>query len=190
MSAPSSSNSDSGRSMPSLPAYATRWISAFVDPEIACSARIAFSNALAGENVGRADAAPDQLDDLPARRLRDVRAAGVDGGDRRGPWQRQPERLGHARHRRGSPHRLAMAVRAGHPVLDLGELLLGDPSGSELLVVVPAVGARAELLASPAAVEHRATGDDDRRDVRRARAHDRAGFVLSQPVSSTTPSSG
>ena len=68
---------------------------------------------------------------------------------------------------------------------------LGDPAGAQLLVVVPAVGAGAELPPAPVPVQHRPAGDDDRRDVRARRAEDAdAGFVLSQPVSRTTPSSG
>ena len=115
----------------------------------------------------------DELDDLPPGGLGEVRAAGVDRRDRRAARRRQPERLGHAGHRRRGPHRHAMPVRARHRVLDLGEVLLADPARAQLLVVVPAVRARAELLPAPAAVEHRPAGDDDRRDVRRARAQDR-----------------
>jgi hypothetical protein len=40
------------------------------------------------------------------------------------------------------------------------------------------------------AVEHGAAGDDDGRDVDAGRAHQQAGVVLSQPVSSTTASIG
>ena len=81
---------------------------------------------LAREDVRGAQVALDELDDLPSRRLGEVRAAGVDRRDRRAARQRQPERLGHAGHRRRGPHRHAMPVRARHRVLDLGEVLLAD----------------------------------------------------------------
>ena len=98
------------------------------------------------------------------------------------PGKRQPERLGHAGHRRRGPHRHAVPVRARHRVLDLAELRLRDAAGAQLLVVVPAVGARAELAPAPVAVQHRAAGDDDRRDVRARRAHDarRVGLVAAR----------
>ena len=92
--------------------------------------------------------------------------------------ERQPKSLGHAGHRRRSPHRHAVAVGARHRVLDLGEVGFGDPARAELLVVVPAIRARAELFPAPVTGEHRAAGYDDRRDVRRARAHDRCRVGL------------
>ena len=108
--------------------------------EIACSTRIAFSNASRVRMSRRLEVALDELDDLagPAASA-SCAPARVDRRDRRAAGQRQPERLGHAGHRRGGAHRHAVAVRARHRVLDLGELVLGDPAGAELLVVVPAV---------------------------------------------------
>ena len=81
---------------------------------------------LAREDVRRAQVALDELDDLASGRLGEVRAARVDRRDRRAAGQRQPERLGHAGHRRRGPHRHAVAVGARHRVLDLGEVLLAD----------------------------------------------------------------
>ena len=154
---------------------------AFVEPEIACSARIAFSNA---SRVMMSDGRMlrcDELDDLPSGGLGDVRAPRVDRRNCGGPRQRQAERLGHARHRRRRTHRHAVAVRPRHRVLDLDELVFGDAPAAQLLVVVPAVRARAQLLPAPVAVEHRAAGDDDRRDVRRAGAEHRGRIGLVAP---------
>ena len=74
-----------------------------------------------------------------------------------------------------------MPVRARHPVLDLDPLGLSDPGRSKLLVVVPAVTAGPDLLATPSPVEHRAAGDDERRDVRARGAHDARRVRLVAP---------
>jgi hypothetical protein len=110
-------------------------------------------------------------DDPPAGRLREPGAPRVDRRDRRAARQRHPEALGNARHRRRGPHRHAVAVRPRDRVLDLDELLLGDPAGAQLLVVVPAVAAGAELESAPVPVQHRPAGHDDRRHVGAREAH-------------------
>ena len=131
-----------------------------------------------GEDVRGLEIALDQVDDLPTRRLGQLPSARVDGRHGGAAGQRQPERLGHAGHRRRGAHRHAVPVRARHRVLNLRELLLGDAPCSQLLVVVPAVAARSELAAAPVAVQHRAAGDHDRRDVRARRAEDARGVRL------------
>ena len=61
------------------------------------------------------------------------------------------------------------------------QLGLGYPARAKLLVVVPAVTARADLLAAPAPVQHRPAGDDDRRDVGARGAHDARRVRLVAP---------
>ena len=173
------------------PRSATRWRIALVEPEIACRTRIALSNASeVSTSLGLRSRSTSSTICRPAASAR-RRAGGRRPGSRRRPGSVEPERLGDARHRRGGAHGHAVAVRAGHRVLDLLELGLADPPGPELLVVVPAVAARAELPAAPVAVQHRPARDHDRGHVRARSAHQpRPGFVLSQPVRQTTPSSG
>ncbi len=136
---------------------------------------------LAGQDVRGLEVELHELDDLAARRLGQPAPMRVDRRDGRAAGERQAERLGHAGHRRRGSHRHAVPVGARHRVLDLGELLLGDPSCAELLVVVPAVAARAELAPAPVAVQHRAAGDDDARDVRARGAEDAGGVRLVAP---------
>ena len=65
------------------------------------------------------------------------------------------------------------------------DLALGEV-GRACQTTVPEPGA----LAVVPAVQHRAAGEHDRRNVDGRRRHEQAGVVLSQPVVSTTPSSG
>ena len=119
-----------------------------------------------------------ELDDLRARELGKLLSARVDGGYRGTAGERHPEPFGDARHRRRSAHRHAVTVAARDRAFDLLPLVERYPTRAQLLVVAPAVGARAELPAAPMAVEHRPAGDHDRRDVRARRPHQRAGHRL------------
>ena len=74
---------------------------------------------------------------------------------------------------------------------DVDEFLVVDAAGGQLLARLPDRHAGTGALALPPAVEHRAARQHDRRAVFTVAAAIRqAGVVLSQPVVSTTPSSG
>ena len=166
-------------------------MTALVEPPIAALARMAFSNAPRVSDRATAAGPPRPARRSPAGRLRDLVAAGVDRRPGRRPGQLHAERLGHARHRRRRAHRHAVPVGAGHAALGDGALGGGHPAGLHLGLELPDVGARADVLTAELAVEHRPAGDHDRRAGRRSpRAISRPGVVLSQPDSSTTPSSG
>ncbi len=113
----------------------------------------------------------DHLDDPPAALLGDGHAARVGGGDVGAAGQGHAQRLGQAGHGAGGAHHHAVAVAAVHRALDLDKLLLGQPPGAAHIPEAEHIGARADLLAVPAALEHRPARDHDRRDIGAGRAH-------------------
>ncbi len=104
---------------------------------------------------------------------RHARVAGIGGWNRGRARQRQAQRLGKRRHRRGGAHGHAGAVAAGDAGLHRLPFVFGDDPGLLVGPVLPYVAARAENLAGPVAAQHRPGRHEDRRQVHRQRAHDR-----------------
>ena len=116
------------------PAIAFRWITALVEPPIAALTRIAFSNAVARQDLRQRQVLAHHLDDAHARQVGQHVAARVDGRDRRVVRQRDAQRLGHAGHGRGRAHGVAGAGRARHAGFGRQELVQRDLAGLDLLV--------------------------------------------------------
>ena len=133
---------------------------------------------LAGEDRLRGLVVPDHVDDALAGVDGHPVVGGVDGGDRRGAGQRHAERFGGAGHRGGGAHRHAVARRPGDAFFEVLQVAVGGDAGPVVVPDPPHVGAAADSLPPVVAAEHRARGDEDRRDVRARRAHDEGGRGL------------
>ena len=167
----SSSKRSSGRSMPSRPAIAGRWMTAFVEPPSACSVAMALWNA-AGVRICESRRSSCTICTMRrpvmwASARRRESAAGIAAA----PGQRRAERLGHRRHRAGGAHRVAVAVGARVAGLDLEVLRVGDLAAPAHVGDAPEIGARADLLVAPLAVQHRPAGHADGRQVDARGAH-------------------
>ena len=84
-------------STPMRPAMAIRWITALVEPPIAASVLIAFSNAWRVRIFDELLVLVDHVDDAPAGHARQHVAPAVDGGIGRVAGQADAQRLDHAR---------------------------------------------------------------------------------------------
>ena len=157
---------------------ALRWIGALVEPPIAELTRMALRKAPSGHDVGGLEVLADDLDGAHAGAPGHLGAVAVGGGDGGGAGELHAEGLGERVHRRGGAHGVAVADRGrrggdevDHPgIVDLalGHHLAGGPHDR----------ARAGALAAEPAVEHRADGERDRRDVDRRRGHQQGGRRL------------
>ena len=145
---------------------------------------------LAGEDVRRLEVALDELDDLPARRS--------------ARWRRRESTAGIA----APPGSVSPSASVTQAIVEAVPIVMQwpfdrdiefsisthsasrDPAGAELLVVVPAVRAGAELAPRqcPFSIGPPVTTIAGMSAL--AAPMMLAGFVLSQPVSRTTPSSG
>ena len=134
---------------------------------------------LAGQDLRHDEVLADHVDDAPAGELRQHHAAGVDGRNRGVAGHAHAEALDHRRHGRGGAHGHAMAGRAAHARLGVEEIGERHLAGLDVLAEAPDVGAGADLLAAKLAVQHRAAGDGDGRQVAARRAHEegRRGLV-------------
>ncbi len=102
-----------------------------------------------------------------ANRRRRESAAGMAPLCRQG----DPQRLRHAGHGRGGPHRVAGAPAPGHAALEVGELVDVHHPGPDIGGVADQIGSRTQLPAPVVAVEHRPARHHDRRQVDGRRAH-------------------
>ncbi len=134
---------------------------------------------LAGENVGRLQILAHDLDRAHAGLIGDLPALAIrrrNGGAAR---QRHAERLGKAVHGRSRAHRVAVPDRGRRIGDEVDEFLVADLAGGVVLARLPHHHAGADAALAVPAVEHRAAGQNDRRDVHRRRRHDagRRGLV-------------
>ena len=178
-------------STPMRRAMAMRWITALVEPPIAALARIAFSNALLGQDLRQRQLLLHHLDDAPAGQRAPARcgARRPPGSrrcpacrrraprpsrpwSRRCPWSCSGRASGACTTRpRGTPRALILPARRSS---DIDQTLVPEPMSVPRYLPesigppdTPMVGR--STLAAPISS---------------------AGVVLSQPTSSTTPSSG
>ena len=179
---PTRSMSSSVSGTPTRPARASRWITALVDPPIADSTRMAFSNASIVRMLLGLQVLPDHLDDSPTGEVSESPASRVRSREGCTLRKRHPERLCHRRHRRRRPHRVAVPGAARHRRLGRDELLGAHQSGADVLAHAPHVGGGAEGLALVTPRQHRPTGQHDRREVNRRGAHQhrRRGLVAAR----------
>ncbi len=134
---------------------------------------------LAGQDVRRLEVLVHDLDGAAAGLVGDLGALPVGRRDRGAARQRHAERFGERIHGRGGAHGVAVADRRRRRRDDVDELVVVDAAGGLLLARLPHDGARADALAVAPAVEHRAAGEHDRRNVHRRRRHQagRGGLV-------------
>ena len=134
---------------------------------------------LAGEDPRHGEVLLHHLDNPPARHVGEHVAARVGGGDGGVGRQRHAERLGHARHRRRGSHGHAVADRTRHAGLRVHEFPHRHVAGPHHVLELPHVGPGSDLLLPEPAVEHRAAGDHDARQIAARRTHEqrRGGLV-------------
>ena len=124
----------------------------------------------------------DHLDGQASRLVGGLQQAAVRRRDAGRPRDRGTQRLGDHRHGRGGAHRVAVPAAADHRRLRLQEVVLGERAGTDLLAEPPDVGATAQRRAPEGAVQHRAPGYDERRDVDGRRCHQQGGDRLVAPA--------
>ncbi len=119
------------------------------------------------------------LDDALTREVGHLGAVAIGSGNSRAPGQAHPEGLGNRVHRAGRAHCVAVSRRRGRRGYELDEFRVVDLARREQLARRPHDGSRTGALALIVAVEHRAAGQDDGREVDRRRPHDlgRRGLV-------------
>ncbi len=130
-----------------------------------------------GDEIPRADPLPDEANHpLPAL----PGYAEFCGGDRRDSCttgEGEPQRLGHAGHRVCGIEPLAAPAPWHRRTLELPEFLLAHGTRRDAAHALKNVDQR-EFAARRITREHRAAGDDDRRDVAPYRRHEHAGDDL------------
>ena len=175
------------------PRCASRWTIALVLPPMAMSARIALSKASRGEDLGSGvRSSRHHLDDRAARVISaSARRRESGAGIAALPGQRHAERLGHRGHRRGGAHHHAVAGRAREAALDLAP---NSSSETGRRAARPRAPARRCPSRAPRCATCRAASGPPVTMIAGTSAEaapiSMAGVVLSQPDSSTTPSSG
>ena len=133
---------------------------------------------LAGQDVRGLQVLVHDLDGAAAGLVGDLGALAVGRRDRGAARQRHAERLGERIHGRGRAHGVAVADRRRRGGDDVDELLVVDAPRRLFLARLPHDGAGADALAVAPAVEHRAAGQHDRRNVHRRRRHQAGGRGL------------
>ena len=105
--------------------------------------------------------------------------AGIGGWHRRATRQHHANRFGNRRHGGRRAHRHAGAIGAGNACLHTQPILVRDGARAQLVPIFPAIRAGAERLAAPVAAQHRASRQEDRRNIHRRRAEQqtRRGLV-------------
>jgi hypothetical protein len=156
-------------------AIAIRWMTALVEPPIAASVL------MARQDLRQHQVLVHHVNDAAARIARDHVAPAVDSGIGGVARQSKSESFDHARHRGGGAHGHAVPVAAVHAALGFEKVLKLQRAGPHLLAHAPHAGARAEFLPAPLAIEHRAAGNADGRQVNARGAHHqrRRGLVAS-----------
>jgi hypothetical protein len=141
------------------------------------------------QDVGGPHVFPDHFHDPAPRHLCKHLAARIccrDGGIVR---KGQPQRRNHAGHGGSCFHHSAMSAAPGHAGFGDAELFLRHRAGTHGVMEAPHV-AGTDVVAKEFPGEHRSAGHNDGRDVDAKAPITREGVVLSQPHSSTTPSTG
>ena len=156
------SKSSSSRGTPTRPASARRWITAFVEPPTADRTRMAFSNAGRVSTLLGRRSCRDHLDRAATGQVGETAATIVGCRDRRAVRERHAERLGHRCHRRGRPHRVAVAGAPDHRGLRRDEILHAHQAGAHLFAHPPHVGRGAERTPAMTPGQHRPAGQHDR----------------------------
>ena len=129
-------------------------------------------------DVGRPQILLHHADDALAGLVRHPAALAIRRGDRRAARQRHAKRLGQRVHRRRGAHRVAVADRRRGRRHHLHEFVVVDLALGEELAAFPDDRAGTGKAALPPAVQHRAAGQHDGRDVHRRRAHQAGGRRL------------
>ena len=167
-----SSKTSSGSSTPTRPARAMRWSTAFVDPPIAISTVIAFSNASRVSNVVGVSRSQRELYGPAACRLGGNRAPRVQGRDPGRAGKSEAQRLHEACHRRSRAHLHAVSAGRRQGELELRVLLLGHRAGAQLIGVAPQIASRGKRRATKTGRTHRPARHHDRGDIGARRAHE------------------
>ena len=115
----------------------------------------------------------------PAARLRRAKPLGMRRRDRRAHRQREPQRLGDARHGRGGAHHHAGADGGRKPAVDGFDFNVVNFAGAIFSPQPPAIRARPQHLALVMPDHHRPDRNDDGRQIGTDRGHDlrRQGLV-------------
>ena len=104
---------------------AVRWITAFVEPPMAHSATVAFSQCLGRYLERRSEFLSNQFDAATSDAARDLEVARVPGGNGRRTGPGQSECFGKPPHGRCGAHGVARALAQRQRGLQLGPLVIG-----------------------------------------------------------------
>ncbi|MCY1235289.1 hypothetical protein D9M72_478990 [compost metagenome] len=126
------------------------------------------------QNVGRLQVLLHHVDDAAAGELGDHSTACVDGRNGRVAGQRHAERFGHRGHGGSRAHGHAASGRTGHALLGVHEFCQRHLAGLHHLGELPDRRTGADILAAPFAVQHRAAGDENNRDIDAGSPHQQA----------------
>ncbi len=130
------------------------------------------------EHVSGLHILPHQIDDAPACGGGHASVRGVGGGNRRCAGKRQAQRFRGGGHCRRRAHRHAGAVGARDAVLHPVPRAVVQCAGATLGPELPHVASAGQGFPLVVAAQHRAGGNEDRRQVHRRGAHDEAGHCL------------
>ncbi len=128
-----------------------------------------------GHNVRRFQVILDHLNDTATGNVRHDATAAVHGRNGRITRKRHTKRLGHAGHGGCGTHGVARARRPRHGNFSFEEIFGADLAGLAVLGKLPQRCARSDILTTPFAIEHRPTGDNNRRDINAGRPHQKRG---------------
>ena len=160
---------------PQRRASATRWMKAFVEPPMAISTAIAFSNASQGQNVAKASSPPK-----PSRRSRSPQfiamrmwfesGAGIEDA----PGSVMPSASASAVMVEAVPIVMQKPGERAMPFSMLFQSSSVMCARATLGPELPEIGAAAQRLAVPVAAQHRAGGQINRRQIHADGAHQQA----------------
>ena len=127
----------------------------------------------AGHDPGRPQILCHHRHDPFSDRMRRLAALAIGAGDLRRAGEGHPERLGEAVHRQRRPHHVAMADTRRRRGEEIHETTLVDRPRREPAPRLPDDRAGSGHLTVEVAVEHRATVEDERREIAGDRGHQR-----------------
>ncbi len=131
-----------------------------------------------GQDVRRLEVLPDHFDDPLAAGRGHARMRGIHCRNAGCARQRQAQRIHDRGHGRCRAHGIAGAGRAGGNALDVHHFRFVHLAGAIVVPVLAGMGAGAHRRAAIPAVEHRAGGTDNDRQVHADGAHHHAGRGL------------
>ena len=105
------------------------------------------------------------VNNAPTCHLCECLTAGINRRNSRVVRQRDTKRLNHARHGGGGAHRHTATRRAAHARLSSDEIVNAHATSFDLFMVAPNDRARSNALTAIIAVQHRATGEHNRRNI-------------------------